>query len=591
MTFLLYRRPEMENTPMNKHRNVRRILLMAATLAAMGIVHRAQAIAPAVRAVVLSGQPAPGTPSGVVYRDFNQFYFSLNDAGQVAFLGYLTGPDVGGFNEGIWSEGYGSLALVAREGDHPPDTSEFVRFDSLAFTVLNNSGQVAFWSRVHESFITSGTGIWAQRLGALSLVARDGTEAPGTVNNVSFAGFAGPVLNDSGRTAFRGGVAGDDVDNTNAEGIWSEGLGSLALVARRGNQAIGLPIGTNYDTLGLPSLNDAGQTAFYGYFAEGSTASSFGQAIWSEGSGNLALVTRSGNQAAGTPNTTKFVGFSDPSLNNNGQTAFWAYVNGSNPDVGEPYDDGIWSQGSGGLTLVARRGNPAPGTQAGVNFGSEQLLTFDSLVLSDSGNIAFRAFISGPGVDELNHEGIWSGETDSPQLLARSGSHAPGTPAGVNFETFFAWNGALQMNGLGQSVFTAFLTGDEVVFGNRIGLWATDIAGALHLIARTGDSLEVAPGDIRTIIDLSFVADGSGGSDGRARGINDRGQIVFWAKFIGGGEGIFVSSLVAVPEPASLALAALGLPFIFWRQSRRCSAVIVSTNKSLPRAETHAWLT
>ena len=237
------------------------------------------------------------------------------------------------------------------------------------------------------------------------------------------------------------------------------------------------------------------------------------------------------------------------------------------------------------MSLVARRGSRAPGTPVGVNFGSEQIVTFDSPVLNDSGKVAFRAVVSGPGVDESNDEGIWAGTVNDLKLVARAGSHAPGTPAGVNFETFFPWNGALQLNVRGQSVFTAFLMGDDVIFGqNSIGIWATDITGALHLIARTGDLLEVLPGDVRTILDLSFVNDGTGNSDGRASGINDRGQIVFWAKLAGGDEGIFVSNLVAVPEPGSLMLVAMCAATLSMRRMRRitvpltlCFAVSLTT--------------
>jgi hypothetical protein len=194
---------------------------------------------------------------------------------------------------------------------------------------------------------------------------------------------------------------------------------------------------------------------------------------------------------------------------------------------------------------------------AGVTFGHQVgSITFDSPVLSDSGKVAFRGFISGPGVDESNDEGIWSGKAGNLSPVALAGDHAPGAPAGVTFDSFFPWNGALQMNAIGQSVFTAFLRDGD--FGAGIGIWATDVAGMLRKIVSTGDSLEIAPGDIRTIIDLSFINDPSRGSDGRSSGINNRGQIAFWAKFVGGDEGIFVSNVVAVPEPTGMMLIALG---------------------------------
>ena len=49
------------------------------------------------------------------------------------------------------------------------------------------------------------------------------------------------LLNDAGQTAFYSRLAGSGVDTSNDDGIWSERSGSLALVARSGNQAPARP--------------------------------------------------------------------------------------------------------------------------------------------------------------------------------------------------------------------------------------------------------------------------------------------------------------------------------------------------------------
>ena len=93
------------------------------------------------------------------------------------------------------------------------------------------------------------------------------------------------MLNDAGQTAFHGTLTGSGMDTTNDVGIWSEGSGSLALVAREGSQAPGTPSGVNYSDIYLPSvLNHVGQTAFCRLIS-----SDGGSGIWSEGSGSLAL--------------------------------------------------------------------------------------------------------------------------------------------------------------------------------------------------------------------------------------------------------------------------------------------------------------
>ena len=93
---------------------------------------------------------------------------------------------------------------------------------------------------------------------ALRTVALSGQSAPGAPADVNYGNFGtfffdpqnqvvrGPVINDAGRAAFRANLAGSGVDATNNQGIWSEGSGSLALVARTGSAAPGVPDGVNF---------------------------------------------------------------------------------------------------------------------------------------------------------------------------------------------------------------------------------------------------------------------------------------------------------------------------------------------------------
>ena len=179
---------------------------------------------------------------------------------------------------------------------------------------------------------------------ALRTVAISGQQAPGTPGGVTYDSFGshydslrgfffrGPVLNDAGQTAFRADLTGSGVSSTNNHGVWSEGSGSLALVARTGSQAPGRRSGVNFridPTLELfsPVLNDAGQTAFYGGLTDGNVG------LWSEGCGGLNLVARSGMQAPGAPvgvNLSFSTGLNPfhldwPKLNDAGQTAFVAH--------------------------------------------------------------------------------------------------------------------------------------------------------------------------------------------------------------------------------------------------------------------------
>jgi hypothetical protein len=112
------------------------------------------------------------------------------------------------------------------------------------------------------------------------------------------------------------------------------------------------------------------------------------------------------------------------------------------------------------------------------------------------------------------------------------------------------------INKNGQTAFLAGLDGSKVTDANDRAIVAQDVNGSLRLIALEGDLIEVAPGDARQISTLRFL--GSGTEDFRElqtqslnNGFNDRGEIIFVATFTDGTSGVFLSSLVAIPEPAT----------------------------------------
>ena len=150
-------------------------------------------------------------------------------------------------------------------------------------------------------------------------------------------------------------------------------------------------------------------------------------------------------------------------------------------------------------------------------------------MLNAAGQVAFVADLTGSC--RCSDTGVWSEGSGNLELLARTGIHAPGTPSGINFGSFDT--PTLALNGAGQTVFLAYLTGSSVNITNNTGIWATDKNGTLQLIARSGDLFEVALGDFRTIRGLGIVG-GTGNGDGRPSGFNDQGQLAFLAYFTDG---------------------------------------------------------
>ena len=220
---------------------------------------------------------------------------------------------------------------------------------------------------------------------------------------------------------------------------------------------------------------------------------------------------------------------------------------------------GIWSNDTDGLVLVARSGSQAAGMPAGTTYGS---FFAAAPLVDDAGRVAFNAHFVDGAAGSTRGYGIWFGAAADPSLIVRSGSHAPGTPAGVNF----SYLGALSLNDAGQLMIVGILTGPGVDATNEAGFWVADGPGDIRLVVRYGDLLEVLPGDFRTVEEVTLIGI-SGTGDGRPSAFNDLGQFAFRASFTDGSEGIFVSNL-AVPEPGGLAILGLALPTLLRRRSR-----------------------
>jgi hypothetical protein len=524
----------------------------------------AAAASGALRTVALRGQAAPGVPSMTA---FNGFFDTpaLNAAGRTAFLASLqTGGDVTTENElGIWSEGSGALALVAREGSPAPGTPVGVSYGSslLAPIGLNNAGQAAFRASLRGVGVASENdfGIWSELNGPLELVAREGNQAPGTPAGAIYRTVGLPRLVDDSLTFTAGlqiGLGG--VTGIDDSGVWSGDGGALEPIAREGSQVPGTPAGVIFSNLVdfTPALSAGGQTGFRGFLrvGVGGVTSNDDTGIWSQSGGALSLVAREGTQAPGAPAGVNFadIGFDFRAINAAGQVAFRAALQIGGGVTGLN-DSGYWSQGSGPLALVAREGDPAPGAPAGSVFGHLS----NSLILNAAGHTAFVGTLQNGlgGVTFSNDSGIWSDRSGALELVAREGSQAPGTPSGANFDFMPRSSASIVLNSAGQmAVFASLRSGSGGVNSfNNSGIWAEDVAGVLRLIVRRGDLLEVAPGDFRTVSSLSFRGD-SGNEDGRGSGFNDLGQVAFIATFTDSTSGVFVSNLATLPEPTALTL-------------------------------------
>ncbi len=406
--------------------------------------------------VAARGDHAPGTDPMVTFNGFDAPL--LNDDGRSAFLAFLTGIQADGDcangdnNVGVWSGGPGDLGLVAIAGAPAPGTPAGVTFNNFAMVRLNGAGQVAVNGFLDGVGVdpSNSRGIWSEGPGSLALLARSGSQAPGTDPGVNFDWFGSgsPVINTLGQTAFRGAVVGPGVDGTNSYGLWGDTSGPLALVVRAGDAAPGAGDGVVFTWLGSPRLNDAGNIAFLANLAGAAVNAANDFGMWSDASGPLVLIARTGSPAPGTAGTFSDLG--DPALNGAGRIAFRGFTG--------PGATGLWSEGSGKLALVVRVGDAAPGTGAGINFAGGGHPAFN-----DAGHTAFWAVVSGPGVNGGNDTGLWAEDPSGElTLIVREGDPLEVAPGDVRIMTWLNLvNGSA---GGGRS--TGFNDAGQIAFGS-----------------------------------------------------------------------------------------------------------------------------
>ncbi|WP_428304068.1 DUF7453 family protein [Lacipirellula sp.] len=522
------------------------------------------AVAANVRVVALSGQHSPGMDAGDAFLAF-LYPPSVNNSGLTAFHALAGNSAPNRTAQGVWSEGRGFLELAALEDRQAPGAPTGANFVSLSSPVLNDAGKSAFAGQTSISNGPSYSGLFTNEAGVTQAVMLDGAAAPGASSGVQFRGIIDGIalLNKAGDTASKFFVQGDDVTSQNDIGIWAHSAGSLKLIARTGNQAAGVPAGVPYSYLfDWPALNDQGELAFAGAVVSPIGGLGADSGVWAGAPNNMRLVARHGESAPGLPAGVTLDSLFGAVINGGGKTAFAASVVGAGVTASNRY--GIWAEDSSGLKLVARTGDAAPGAADGALFNSIQ-----RPVINDAGKVAFVAGLSVTSPNVISSGGLWAGTPGNVELVVRSGSQAPGTPTGAEFDAFTA----PAMNARGQVAFEARLLTprpigrDGPIVGNPAGgvnsmndngLWATDMQGNLRLIVREGDLFEVGPNDFRTVGSIEFNGS-TGNGDGRASGLNESGQIAFALTFRGGSGGVFVSNLVAVPEPATIAHGSVAL--------------------------------
>ena len=194
--------------------------------------------------------------------------------------------------------------------------------DTAAFlaTMLNGSGDV---TAANNQVILADS-----NAANLPVVVRKGAAAPG-IGGATFAALANPVYNADHVTAFVSTVAGGGVKPANNAGIWWASPGGLALLARVGDEPVGVPGGTwaAFTSLGLP---DGAGPAFVAKIAPGTGGktppmgvnATNNLGLWAvDSTGELRLIVRTGDtmHVGGNVKTLSLMTILSPVLGSPGQ--------------------------------------------------------------------------------------------------------------------------------------------------------------------------------------------------------------------------------------------------------------------------------
>jgi hypothetical protein len=422
----------------------------------------------AITVVARTGNAAPGI-SGASYAGFLGAP-RINASGQIAYVAVLSGSGIGSSNDAtLWRD----ASLIAREGS-PAQGLAGVSFGSFSTNLrINATGHVAFWSPLSGTGVTTGSdeAIWRDS----TLVAREGSPAPGLAGVTYGALSSIPALNSAEQVAYLSALGGTGVTASNDTSIWRDGT----LLVREGNttpELSGVSFGAFTST---PQINATGQVAFASLLTGTGVTAASNTAIWRD----ATLVARAGNAAPGLPGIVYGnLATNTLCITDSGQVAYSSQLSGS--DVFSTNDEAIWRSG----TLIVREGTPAAGLP-----GLTHASLGADLELSEGGVVAFSGLLAGSGIGPGNDRAIWLGDGVETLLVVREGDALAGTTVS-NLNA-----GEFTLNGFGQVAFRA----DLATGGSAISLftpelhWRSATGGAWN--TSTAWTLGIAPAAVHDV--------------------------------------------------------------------------------------------
>lgn len=484
------------------------------------------ALSLSLRTIAADGDPVVGGTGTFRFSPLN-WRASMSEDGSIAVVASTT------VEEGVWVfDPSGTATPIAIAGDAVPGQpgATFYTFDRASGVA--EGGAFAFYGTFMPAGSTVGTtGLWRVENGATaSPVFHEGDPAPGTTA-AFFTGNQRFWDSDAeGRVVFREKLTGNLVDRTNEVGIWlRRSDGTVVLLARDGNPATGISASPILG-VGVPEMNARGESIF------GLVTPQESGTVRASVDGQLSWVVRDGDVAVGTGGV-RFDRTLARVIGDSGSVVYSAVLD---PATAAPNADrGTWIfDRSGASRLVVREGDAVP-SAAGLTIAGR----LGKVAINESDQLVGVTSLAGPSVTALNDLAIFGADPSGDiTLFVREGELIPGS-ASISFVNFFF---DLHINARGDMAFGAEVfdsTTNEISEAIFFRSWD----GVLLTVAKSGDLIEIRPGDFGTI--------GLMGEQPVAlRGLTDDRQILFGAAFGPTRSALLVAR---VPEPSIVLLVSI----------------------------------
>ncbi|HPF41196.1 MAG TPA: hypothetical protein P5081_15285 [Phycisphaerae bacterium] len=509
-----------------------------------------------VEKIALTGERPPQSPPGAYYTWIETP--TINNAGDVAFVCATRTPGRTTSDDLTLVVGSPDALHIAYQDNSPiPSLGPDAAFGNPNYysgyylsPAISDDGKVVFAADVvWPSMNFTGSALLLDTGEDIVPLALAGDNVPGAPAATIAAFGPGPFLwpcptiNNAGSVVFHANLAGPQIDESNDSGYFRLASGPIETIIRRQDEIAGLTADSVYfsqtDTL---TQNSAG----FCVVSIGSANPDPQFGTFGIATGQLTPFARTGDIVPAATPTTLVDKLYAVSINTSNHVAFLAQL--SVPEVGSYYPWGVCTASANGITKVVVTGDSFDGARPGEVFQSLVSVSNSAPAINDNDHVAFFAQTVGGDLG-LPPTVLLTNAYGPLAVVARNGGPAPGFPNAVF--TSIA-NDASHPSETGLRATVCMNAADQIAFQgyvnprdgtpSRHGIWLTRPDGVLQCVITSGMQIDVDNDpnveDLRTV-GLVNLIHGSGGGDGRRRGLNDNGQIACLIVFTDNSRGVF----------------------------------------------------